>query len=314
MTPLTPAGQPTMYFVGVSTGGSSIRRVFPLWAEELGLDGATLVGVDFPLDTPPDDYRRFVSFLAEDHLSLGALVTTHKIDLFAACRDLFAELDPHALALAEASCLSKGPRGLVGSAKDPLTASLALDAFLDAGHWASSGGEAFLIGAGGAATAISSCLSSEPGGAPARIVISDSDPQRLDKIRRFHENAAAGVEIELVDVRGSRDNDDVLEALRPGSLVVNATGMGKDRPGSPISDDALFPEDGFAWELNYRGELTFLAQARAQETRRSLHVEDGWIYFLHGWLQTIAEVFHLDVPTDGPAFDALAELAAGVRA
>jgi shikimate 5-dehydrogenase len=302
-----------MYFVGVSTGGSSIRRVFPLWAEELGLDGATLVGVDLPLDAAPDDYRHFVSFLAEDPLSLGALVTTHKIDLFAACRDLFAGLDPYASALAEASCLSKRDGGVVGSAKDPLTASLALAAFLPAGHWASSRGEAFLIGAGGAATAISSCLTGTPGGSPARIVISDSDPSRLEKIRGFHREAAGGVEIVLVDVRGSRDNDRVLDTLAPGSLVVNATGMGKDRPGSPISGEVLFPEDGFAWELNYRGELAFLAQARAQAKRRSLRVEDGWIYFLHGWLQAIAEVFQLDVPRDGPAFDALAELAESVR-
>jgi shikimate 5-dehydrogenase len=314
MTPLAPAEQPTMYFVGVSTGGSSIRRVFPRWAEELGIDGATLVGIDFALDAPRDDYRRFASFLAEDPLSLGALVTTHKIDLFEACRDLFAGLDPYALALAEASCLSKGPHGLVGFAKDPLTAGLALDSFLPDGHWASSGGETFLIGAGGAATAISACLSSKPGGAPARIVISDSDPQRLDKIRRFHDATAAGVEIELVEVRRSRDNDEVLEALRPGSLVVNATGMGKDRPGSPISDAALFPENGFAWELNYRGELAFLQQARAQESGRSLHVEDGWLYFLHGWLQAIAEVFHVDVATAGATFDTFADLAAGVRA
>lgn len=314
MNRFTPAEQPTMYFVGVSTGRSSIRRVFPVWAEQLGIDDAALVGVDFPLDAPEDVYRRFVSFLAEDPLSLGALVTTHKIDLFEACRDLFVELDPHARALAEASCLSKEPRGLIASAKDSLTAGLALNALLPDGHWASSRGEAFLIGAGGAATAISSRLTGGPRGAPARIVISDSNPQRLDKIGRFHEATAAGVEIELVEAPRSRDNDAVLEALRPGSLVVNATGMGKDRPGSPISDDALFPEHGFAWELNYRGELTFLAQARAKETARSLHVDDGWLYFLHGWLQTIAEVFHLDIPTAGPAFDTFADLAAGVRA
>lgn len=314
MTSFKRAEQPTMYFVGLSTGGSSIRHVFPLWAQELGIDGATLVGVDFPLDTSPDDYRRFVSHLAEDPLSLGALVTTHKIDLFAACRDLFAELDPYARALAEVSCLSKGAGGLVGSAKDPITAGLALDAFLPVGHWASSGGGAFLMGAGGATTAILACLSSGPGAAPVRIVISDSDPRRLDKIRSFHEETAANVEIELVEVRRPRDNDEVLETVNQSSLVVNATGMGKDRPGSPISDKAFFPERGFAWELNYRGELAFIAQARAQATMRLLHVEDGWIYFVHGWLAAIAEVFHLDVPTAGPAFNVLAELAAGVRA
>ena len=52
--------------------------------------------------------------------------------------------------------------------------------------------------------------------------------------------------------------------LPPASLVINATGMGKDLPGSPITDRGLFPMRGIAWELNYRGELQFLHQALAQ--------------------------------------------------
>ena len=46
-------------------------------------------GIDFPLHAEPDAYRDAVSFIKEDPLSLGALVTTHKIDLYKACRDLF---------------------------------------------------------------------------------------------------------------------------------------------------------------------------------------------------------------------------------
>jgi shikimate 5-dehydrogenase len=78
-------------------------------------------------------------------------------------------------------------------------------------------------------------------------------------------------------------------------MVINATGMGKDRPGSPVTDEGLFPEGGLAWELNYRGRLDFLRQARGQAESRELTVEDGWVYFLHGWSQVIAEVFHLDL-------------------
>ena len=37
--------KPVMHFFGVRTGGSSARTLFPLWAEVLGLDAATLVGV-----------------------------------------------------------------------------------------------------------------------------------------------------------------------------------------------------------------------------------------------------------------------------
>jgi shikimate dehydrogenase len=42
---------------------------------------------------------------------------------------------------------------------------------------------------------------------------------------------------------------------------------------------------------NYRGELDFLKQAKEQQQKRSLHVEDGWVYFLHGWTQVVAEIF-----------------------
>lgn len=34
-----PAQRPTLYFIGVTTGRSSIRTVFPRWAHALGLGG-----------------------------------------------------------------------------------------------------------------------------------------------------------------------------------------------------------------------------------------------------------------------------------
>jgi len=30
-------------------------------------------------------------------------------------------------------------------------------------------------------------------------------------------------------------------------------------------------------------------------------VEDGWTYFIHGWTQVIAEVFHIDIKGDALA-------------
>jgi hypothetical protein len=36
-------------------------------------------------------------------------------------------------------------------------------------------------------------------------------------------------------------------------------------------------------------------QAQAQAEAKKLHVEDGWNYFIHGWTQVIAEVFHIDI-------------------
>ena len=69
------------------------------------------------------------------------------------------------------------------------------------------------------------------------------------------------------------------------------------------------------WDLNYRGNLVFLDQARAQETARALQIEDGWTYFIYGWTRVIAEVFHVDIPVRGPEFDAINRIAvqAGTR-
>ncbi len=112
-------------------------------------------------------------------------------------------------------------------------------------------------------------------------------------------------------VGSARDADRLLEDLAEGSLVVNATGMGKDIPGSPLTDRALFPRRAVAWDLNYRGDLRFLEQARAQARERELRIHDGWRYFLHGWSQVTAEVFDLDLTPK--QFSALAEAAEPLR-
>ena len=84
-------------------------------------------------------------------------------------------------------------------------------------------------------------------------------------------------------------------ALAEGSVVINATGMGKDTPGSPITSNGLFPQNGVAWEFNYRGDLDFMHQALAQKESRKVKVEDGWLYFVHGWTQVVGQVLHIDI-------------------
>ena len=49
----------------------------------------------------------------------------------------------------------------------------------------------------------------------------------------------------------------------------------------------------------------------AQRDACRLQVEDGWLYFLHGWTQVIAQVFHQ--PIEGELFQELARLAESVR-
>ena len=99
-------------------------------------------------------YRAVVTFIKEDPLSVGALVTTHKIDLFAAAKDLFDELDPLALLMDEVSCLSKRGTHFRAHAKDPISSGHALDAFLPAGYFESEPTDLVIFGAGGSAIAI----------------------------------------------------------------------------------------------------------------------------------------------------------------
>ena len=121
------------------------------------------------------DYRAAVEFVKNDPLSLGALVTTHKIDLYHACRDQFDEVDPHARFMGETSCLSKRDGRLICHAKDPISSGLALDGFLPERHFERTGAEVFSMGAGGSTIAITWHLMQRSRGAdrPAQIVVSN---------------------------------------------------------------------------------------------------------------------------------------------
>jgi shikimate dehydrogenase len=283
-----------MRFVGVSTGKSSIMRVFPRWCEILGLD-AELVGLDLPLDAPPEQYRAAMRELAEDPDCVGALVTTHKIGVYQAAADLFDSMDDFALACGEVSSIVVRDGRLSGAAKDPLTAGRALEEFLAPGHF-SSGAEVVCLGAGGAGTAIGWYLAGRPD-APARMTFVDPDAERLR-----HLSDVVAPRMRRGELRTIPPDDAVpafLDAAPPGTLVVNASGMGKDRPGSPLGDDVPLPRHAVVWELNYRGSLEFLQQALAQREPRSLAtVVDGWRYFIHGWTHVMADVFEIDLPPD----------------
>ena len=310
----SPATKPTFYFIGVTTGSSSIMRVFPEWAKYLGLGDVQIKGIDLVPHDTPERYRAVVEFIKNDPLSLGALVTTHKLDLYAAAKDMFDVIDPHARLMAETSCLSKRNGKLICHAKDPISSGLALDGFLPHEHFARTGAEVFSMGAGGSTIALTWHLMQKARGAnrPSRIIVSNRSPARLDHIREIHEELNSGIPCEYVLAPQAADNDAVMARLSPGALVINATGLGKDAPGSPLTFAGQFPEKGIVWELNYRGDLIFLDQARAQEQARDSQVEDGWTYFIHGWTQVIAEVFDIEIPTSGPRFDEIAAIAAKV--
>jgi shikimate 5-dehydrogenase len=304
---------PTFYFIGVTTGKSSIMGIFPRWASELGRPDVVIEGVDLKLHDEPERYRQVVARIKYDPLSLGALVTTHKIDLLDAARDMFDYLDPYARICGEVSSISKREGALEGHAKDPISSGLSLDAVLGANYFARTGGEVLCFGAGGSAVAIALHLINKPnpGDRPKRFVVVNRSPGRLDRLQKMVESLNTDIAFEYICNQDFKRNDEIMGSMPEGSIVINATGMGKDRPGSPITDAGLFPVNGIAWELNYRGELDFMHQALAQKETRNVTVEDGWLYFLHGWTQVVAQVFHVTIDKD--MFDRLADIAAKAR-
>src|SRR5579872_267414 len=283
-----------MYFVGVTTARSSMQRIFPRWTRLAGLDDATLAGIDLPIGASPDQYRAAVETIRTDSACWGALVTSHKIGIYDHARDLLAGFDADAEKLGEVSCMVRRGGKLMGRALDPPTAATALRAIVVAPFR----GSVLILGAGGAALALATVLAREH--LPREVILTDISADRLQWAKRL-----SPARCELTSM--VEESDRLLATMPPGSLIVNATGMGKDRPGSPVSAGAVFPKHAIAWDLNYRGNLLFLEYARAQGIR----AVDGWEYFLQGWSQSLSNVFSFDLTP--PLFAAMREAAEAGR-
>ena len=240
-------------------------------------------------------------------------MTTHKIAVHRHARHLFSSLDRDADRLGEISAVAKTPAGLVGHAMDVMTAGLALDRIVSRRHWRDNpAAEALVLGSGGAGIALSAHLAERRRAErPAALILSDVDSRALAHAKASLDVIAGDGLTTFHEVGGAEDGDRLMAALPPGSLVVNATGLGKDRPGSPVSDAASFPRHGIVWEFNYRGPRRFLAQAREQAADRDLTIADGWTYFLYGWAHVIAEIF--GVTLDGALFAKLERAASALK-
>ncbi len=311
--PIVTKTRPTFYFIGVTTGQSSIMKIFPRWMAALGRPEVVIEGIDHPIHDHPEAYRCTVAQIKYDPLSLGALVTTHKIDLLAAAADMFDELHSSARLTGEVSSISKLDGKLIGHAKDPYSSGKSLDAILTKGYFGRTGGNLLCFGAGGSGKAISLHLINkvEAADRPKKLIVVNRSQGRLDSLQAMVESLETDIQFEYIQNQDAHVNDQIMQSLPAGSVVINATGMGKDTPGSPVTDDGLFPLNGVAWEINYRGALDFWHQAMAQKDSRSVFVEDGWLYFLYGWTMVIAEVLHTEI--EGPVFDKLAGIAEELR-
>jgi shikimate 5-dehydrogenase len=143
------------------------------------------------------------------------------------------------------------------------------------------------------------------------MVIVNRSQGRLDKLEAMVSSLETDIKFVFIRNNDPQRNDEIMSTLPEGSVVINATGLGKDIPGSPVTDEGLFPRGGIAWEINYRGELDFWHQAMAQRENRNVFVEDGWLYFLYGWSEHIDEVLNIEI--DQVTFDKLARIAEDLR-
>jgi shikimate 5-dehydrogenase len=271
-----------MYFVGVSTSASSIQRIFPHWVRLAGVPDATLEGVDIAVGAPPQAYRDAAIRMKQDPDCRGALVTTHKVALYRHAGDLFDAFDGDARLLGETSCVVCRSGRMEGQAIDTVTAQLSLRALLGGDSFSR---EAIILGAGGAGLALAVVLRRHH--RPSRLILTDVSSERLSEI-------AGLVDAERLAVSDAAGHDRLIASLAPGSLIVNATGIGKDRPGSPVTENVRFPQGAIVWDFNYRGDLKLLEFAR----QAGVQAADGWEYFLHGWSQIMARVLDFEVTAE----------------
>jgi shikimate dehydrogenase len=308
-----PKTVPTFLFIGVTTKKSSIMKVFPQWMKVLGREDVVIEGVDMQIHDTREAYRAVTAQIKNDPMLVGGLVTTHKVDLCHAAGDLFDFFDPYAQITGEVSSISKLDGRLEGHAKDPITAGLSLEAIIGGAYFGRTVGEVLIFGAGGssAATILYLMRKPDPADRPKKLTVVNRSPGRLESIRSMVDSLGTDIRIEYIHNADPLVNDQIMANLPEYSIVINATGMGKDTPGSPITNSGLFPRRAIAWEFNYRGELDFMHQALAQVESREVKVEDGWLYFVHGWTQVVAQVLHFDLTPE--VFARLEAAAAAVR-
>ncbi len=289
-------GPPLVLFIGIDTGGSIAHTVFDAWAAALDQPW-TLRGVDLPADTAPQTYRHLLAAMRNNPQVRGAVITAHKLRLHRGCAAELTSSDRLVDLTREINTLVVDGRRVAGYANDARSLTAILDPY--------AGQRIVCLGAGGAATALLLALhldieTGAPRHDPPSLVFADIDVAALTDLLAVADRI--GARPTMVHLTGPAD-----EIVAGASLVVNATGLGKDRPGSPLTDHAPLDPGVVAWDLNYRGDLTFLRQAAA----RGASTMDGWDYFVAGWAGGLTAI--AGVPFDQNVLAVLASAAAPHR-
>src|SRR3989304_516490 len=192
--------EPTFYSIGVTTKKSSIMKIFPLWMNELGRPGVSIAGIDLKIHDNPENYRQAVAQIKYDANSIGALVTTHKMDLYSAAEDMFDYFDDYALLLKEVSSISKNNGKLEGHAKDPISSGISFDHIVEKGYFTKKKAQLLIFGAGGSsiATILYIITKREPSDKPEKIIVVNRSQPRLDHLKKIIQKIKTNIEIEYI--------------------------------------------------------------------------------------------------------------------
>ena len=311
---------PDLYlFIGIDTGGSGVHRGFPLWAPAFHAE-SVVRGVDLPEDTPAEVFRELVRAMRDNPRIFGAVITSHKLRLYRAISDLVDRTDPLVEITHEINSLDSRHNRIAAYARDAQSLDLVIDT-TGTDH-AQPERPVVCIGAGGSAIALllamrldmqATIAAQQPvlrSSASARgpLTIIGRRGAALEEIAAVRDRSGiAPQSLELVLTSGATPTGEVTRSALPGSLIANATGLGKFTAESPLPGPDFFPARSVAWDFNYRGPLTFLEQGR----KAGLVVEDGWDYFVAGWSAALAAIS--EVGLDGTFFDQLRDASSPLR-
>ena len=195
--------------------------------------------------------------------------------------------------------------GLYGAATDALAIRKTLDESLGRSYFHRIGVYVLCFGLGGSARALALTLLSELSSGGPPFSVRAGGPRKVHAVGRRPESL-----VTLHLTSSPPDNAKLLGELPDASVIVNATGLGKDAPGSPLSRRAILPRRGIVWDFNHRGEPDFLVTAASQAATRDARVFDGWLLFLHGWAEALSPL--VAAPVDDATFGRLAHAAAAI--
>lgn len=282
------------YFLGVSTQNSAIISLFPAWCEVLGVC-CSLRGVDLAIDSSPSSYTSLLEEMKKKSC-VGGLITTHKSNVFRYGETCFKQVSPVSEALHEVSVIykRKNHSELFGDALDTVSIEPIINKLTETNSlWSKGDKNVVVFGGGGAGLALVYALCNKAISQPINITIIENNQKRIVFLKKMLNNS---ILFPLnVEVLHSEQGEFSISHVGKKPLIVNATGMGKDLPGSPIKNFQNIPPESTIWDFNYRGELSFLKYASKYNIEKKLLIEDGWDYFLSGWVHVMCMVFNIEI-------------------